>query len=122
MSHGALLRRESDDPALANHVIHGEDDPALGPQERAMVAYARKLTREPWAMSAADLDALRATGLTEEQVLDVVLIACTFNFMTRLADGLGVEVEGPKARYVAEWLERRDDPEWAFLRLPPAGG
>jgi uncharacterized peroxidase-related enzyme len=117
-----LLRRESDDPELANHVMHGEDDPKLGPQERAMVAYARKLTREPWAMTAADLDSLRAVGLTEEQVLDVVLIACLFNFMTRLADGLGVEVEEAKARFVARWLEQRPDPAWRFLQVaaPPA--
>jgi uncharacterized peroxidase-related enzyme len=112
-----LLRRESDDPALANHVMHGEDDPALGPQERAMVAYARKLTLTPGEMTAADLDALRATGLSDEQVLSVVLIACNFNFMTRLADGLGVEVEAPKARFTAEWLEQRAGPEWDFLRL-----
>jgi uncharacterized peroxidase-related enzyme len=115
-----LLRRESDNPALANHIMYGEDDPELGPQERAMIAYARKLTREPWAMTPADLDSLRATGLTEEQVLDVVLITCLFNFMTRLADGLGVEVEDAKARFVAGWLERRPDPAWRFLQVTAA--
>ncbi|HEY7295310.1 MAG TPA: hypothetical protein VH916_09715, partial [Dehalococcoidia bacterium] len=73
-----MLRSESDDDALANHAIHNEDDPALGPQERAMAAYARKLTREPWRMAVADLDSLRQTGLSEEQVLDVVGIACLF--------------------------------------------
>ncbi|MGH2598859.1 MAG: carboxymuconolactone decarboxylase family protein [Dehalococcoidia bacterium] len=115
-----MLRRESDNPELANHVMHGEEDPALSPQERAMVAYARKLTREPASMAAADLDALRATGLSDEQVLSVVLIACNFNFMTRLADGLGVEVEPGKAKLTAEWLEQRAGPDWAFLRLPAA--
>jgi len=97
--------------------MHGEDDPALGPQERAMVTYARKITLTPGKMTPADLDALRATGLSEEQVLSVNLISCLFNFMTRLADGLGVEVEGPKARFAAEWLEQRKGPEWEFLRL-----
>jgi alkylhydroperoxidase family enzyme len=97
--------------------MHGEDDPALGPRERAMVAYTRKLTRTPGDMTSADLDALRATGLTEEEVLSVNLIGCLFNFMTRLADGLGVEVEPAKARAAAEWLEQREGPQWDFLRL-----
>lgn len=96
--------------------MHGEDDPTLGPQERAMVAYSRKLTREPWTMTAADLDSLRATGLSEEQTLDAVLIACLFNFMTRLADGLGVEVEPIKTKFVEDWLEEREGSKWDFLR------
>ena len=85
-----------------------------------MVRYARKLTREPAAMTEEDLNTLRATGLSEEQVLSVVLIACTFNFMTRLADGLGVDIEARKAAAVAEWLEQREGPEWAFLRVAAA--
>lgn len=114
-----MLRHESGDDALANHAIHNEDDPALGAQERAMASYARKLTREPWNMTAADLDGLRQTGLTEAQVLDVVAVACLFNFMTRLADGLGVDIEARKATAVRPWLEQRGDDKWAFLRLPP---
>lgn len=112
-----MLRQESGDDALANHAIHNEDDPALGPRERSMADYARKLTREPWSMTAADLDGLRQTGLTETQVLDVVAVACLFNFMTRLADGLGVDIEERKATAVRSWLEQRDGPEWTFLRL-----
>ncbi|HLZ69438.1 MAG TPA: hypothetical protein VKV26_05940 [Dehalococcoidia bacterium] len=115
-----MLRHEAGDDALANHAIHNEDDPALGPRERAMAAYARKLTREPWSMTAADLDGLRGTGLSEEQVLDVVAVACLFNFMTRLADGLGVDIEERKAAAVRPWLEQRTGAGWDFLRLPPA--
>jgi hypothetical protein len=38
--------------------------------------------------------------------------------MTRLADGLGVEVEPAKARAAAEWLEQREGPQWRFPRMP----
>ncbi len=82
-----------------------------------MVAYARKLTREPWAMTPADLDSLRSAGLSEEQVLDAVGVACLFNFMTRLADGLGVDIEPRKAESAASWLEQPDDEAWRFLDL-----
>jgi hypothetical protein len=87
-----------------------------------MVAYARKLTREPASMTEDDLNALRATGLGEEQVLSVVLIGCLFNFMTRLADGLGVDIEPAKGRSAAEWLEQREGPAWAFLRVRETDG
>lgn len=81
-----------------------------------MIAFAMKLTREPWAMDERDLDALRETGLSEEQVLDVVLATCLSNFMTRLAPALGVETDRGTRRMIREWLELRDDPQWAFLR------
>jgi hypothetical protein len=102
--------------------MHGEDDPTLGPPERAMVAYARKLTREPWAMTKADLDSLRTSGLSEEQALAAVLVACLFNFMTRLADGLGVDIEDGKGRAASSWLEQRPGAEWEFLRVAPELG
>ncbi len=110
-----MLRQATQNPDLVNHVIYGEDDESLGPQERAMIAFTRKLTREPWAMEESDLDALRKTGLREEQVLDTVLAVCLSNFMTRLAPALGVETDRGTLRSVRRWLELRDDPRWAFL-------
>ena len=92
MSHGALLRNVSDDPELASHVMHDYRNADLDSVTRAMLDFATKLTREPAAMEESDVIALRDHGLTDEQILSVVLITCTFNFMTRLADGLGVEV------------------------------
>ena len=99
--------------------MHGEIPEGLDIQTRAMAEYARKLTLEPSAMEAVDLDDLRSAGLSEEQVLDVVLIACLFNFMTRLADGLGVHVERGKEKAVNRWLQIRSGPEWDWLRYDP---
>ena len=58
-----------------------------------MLDYAVKLTKDPTAMQESDIQTLRAAGLTDEQILSVVGITCLFNFMNRLADGLGVAVE-----------------------------
>ena len=52
-----------------------------------MPDFATKLRREPAAMRGADVEGLREHGLSDEQILSVTLIACLFNFMTRLADG-----------------------------------
>jgi len=43
---------------------------------------------------------LKQHGFSEEQVVDIVLITCTFNFMDRLADGLGVELDPHMQRLV----------------------
>ncbi len=99
--------------------MHGEIPEGSDPLMRAMVEYARKLTLVPSSMEEADLETLRSAGLSEEQVLDVVLVACLFNFMTRLADGLGVEVEPGKAKAVNGWLRIRPGAEWDWLRYDP---
>ena len=104
MSHGALLRNVSDDPELASHVMHDYRNADLDPVTRAMLDFATKLTREPAAMEESDVIRLRDHGLTDEQILSVVLITCTFNFMTRLADGLGVEVPAEHQSEVETWL------------------
>lgn len=66
-----------------------------------MINFALKLTREPSAMNSEDIQELRHNGFSEEQVVDIVLITCTFNFMDRLADGLGVEL-GPEIQRLVE--------------------
>ena len=55
-------------------------------------------------MRESDIDDLRAVGLTDEQVLSTVAITCVFNFMNRLADGLGVEIQPGRETIMAEWL------------------
>ncbi|MBI3301621.1 MAG: hypothetical protein HYZ72_06040 [Deltaproteobacteria bacterium] len=44
-------------------------------------------------MKREDLEFLQQYGFSEEQTVDIVLITCMFNFMDRLADGLGVELD-----------------------------
>jgi uncharacterized peroxidase-related enzyme len=64
----------------------------LSEADRAMLEYAEKLTRTPSAMTRADLDGLRR-HFSEEQVYDIIVITCLFNFMDRAADALGVELD-----------------------------
>jgi uncharacterized protein YciW len=56
--------------------------------------YVDKLTRSPWAMERADLEPMRAAGLSDRDILDVCLITCYFAYVNRLVDGLGVVLEG----------------------------
>jgi alkylhydroperoxidase family enzyme len=58
-----------------------------------MLAYAEKLTLSPAEMTAGDLEPMRAAGLTDEAILHVCEIASYFNYINRMADGLGVTLE-----------------------------
>ena len=92
MLHGEYLRQHSGDPALARHLLHDYTKVDLDPQTRGMLDFAVRLTRDPTSMRETDVQTLRGLGLSDEQILSVVLITCCFNFMTRHADGIGVDV------------------------------
>ena len=104
MAHGALLRQHSDDPELASHVMHDYTQAALDEQTRGMLDFTLKLTLDPSSMQRSDVEHLKGLGLSDEQVLSTVLITCVFNFMTRLADGLGVEISQERQAMIEQWL------------------
>lgn len=58
--------------------------------ERAMLVYTVKLTKTPWEMTREDLDPLRAQGFDDQAIVQINLIASYFNYINRVADGLGV--------------------------------
>ncbi len=67
----------------------------LDPADRIMLDYAAKLTRMPMEMNQADVDRVREAGFSEAAILDICLVTSYFAFVNRIADGLGVELEGP---------------------------
>ncbi len=65
----------------------------LTPVDQALCALAEKLTLKQEKSTPADLDALRSLGLSDEAIHDAVHVIGFFNYLTRVADGLGVEPE-----------------------------
>ncbi len=65
----------------------------LSPQDQAILAFAEKMTRESWTIQDTDVENLRSVGLSDREILDVVLIAAYYNFIDRVADALGVAVD-----------------------------
>ena len=55
-----------------------------------------KLTHFAAEVEQADVDALRAQGLDDAAVSDAIQVVSYFNYVTRVADGVGIE----------------DEPEW----------
>ena len=65
----------------------------LAEADRAMLAYAEKLTLRPWDMIEEDVVALRTAGFSDAAILDINQVTGYYAFVNRLADGLGVELE-----------------------------
>lgn len=63
----------------------------LPEKTRAMLEYAETLSRSPDNVQEAAIEKLRTFGFNDEQILSVALITAYFNFVNRIALGLGVE-------------------------------
>jgi alkylhydroperoxidase family enzyme len=59
-----------------------------------MLEYAAQLAREPWAMSLDHILHLRQAGFSDRAILEINLVASYMSFVNRVAQGLGVELEG----------------------------
>jgi uncharacterized peroxidase-related enzyme len=63
-------------------------------QERVMIDYVVKLTKDATQVHRDDHEKLRAAGFEDKGILQITLIASWFNYINRVADALGVGREG----------------------------
>jgi len=59
-------------------------------QDKAMLEYVVKLTRDATQCTRTDHDHLRTAGFDDRGILQITLIASWFNYINRVADALGV--------------------------------
>ena len=93
------------DDLLAEFIQNDWRKADLSDAERAMLEYAEKLTLTPAMMTEDDINALRAVGWTDRDVLDIVMACAYFNFRVRVVDGLGLEVPDMSAANAARARE-----------------
>jgi uncharacterized peroxidase-related enzyme len=91
--HARGLRALTGDDQLTEQISSDFEQADLLDAERAMLRYAHKLTRTPEAMEPGDVALLRDAGWSDAAILDICQITGYFNFVNRLADGLGVPLE-----------------------------
>jgi uncharacterized peroxidase-related enzyme len=73
-----------------------ERDPRTAPLEqrqRALVDYAVKLTATPSEVNEQGISSLREAGFSDPAIHDAAAITAYFNFVNRMASGLGVDLE-----------------------------
>ncbi|MCB9149917.1 MAG: peroxidase [Caldilineaceae bacterium] len=83
----------ADADLLAHAVATNWRAASLSPADFALCEFAAKLTQEQHKMTPADLDTLRGHGFSDRAIHDAVQIIGFFNYITRIADALGVELE-----------------------------
>jgi len=90
VAHGAALREAWGDPVMADRItLDWRRAEGLTDRQRAICAFAEQLTLRPVENTEADLEALRAAGLSEHDAWDVIEVAAMYNFTNRLALATG---------------------------------
>ena len=92
-AHAADLRSEVQDDALVAAIRTDHSRAPLDDATRALLDHAVKLTRAPAAVGPADIERLRQTGLSDRAIHDATQVIAYFNYINRIADGLGVDPE-----------------------------
>jgi uncharacterized peroxidase-related enzyme len=91
LHHLAALEAWWKDPDRARRLADGELEAVGSPREAAIARHARELTRAPDGPGREGVEELRAVGLGDLEILQVTMVTAYFNFVNRVAEGLGVE-------------------------------
>jgi len=93
---------EAEKAALLSAVQEDWSEAELSPGDRALCAYADKLTRRPAEMSEEDVEELRQHGFDDVQVHDAIQVVSYFNYINRVADAVHVDLEPEMTPYPGE--------------------
>ncbi|HET6737713.1 MAG TPA: carboxymuconolactone decarboxylase family protein [Kribbella sp.] len=88
LAHGQVL---ADKFYTAEEVVALVDEPPNDPVDRAVMAFARKIAVAADTVTQADVDGLKALGLTDADVLDVALAAAARAFFSKTLDATGTQ-------------------------------
>jgi uncharacterized peroxidase-related enzyme len=73
-------------------IAHDYRSAGLDEKDTAMLEYAEKMTLRPSEITEKDVQKLRDVGWTDGEILDIAALTSYRNFITRMADALGVEL------------------------------
>ena len=91
LAHGAVLKKNFFSASELAEIAKDFGNSGLPVEEVALMEFAQKVTLEPNQITSQDIDLLREKGLSDEEILDVVLTVTARNFMSKTLDALGAE-------------------------------
>ena len=83
-------RRVTLDKALVDALEKDYTTAPISQQDRVMLDYVIKVTKDATKVWKDDHEKLRAAGFDDRGILQITLIAAWFNYINRVADALGV--------------------------------
>jgi uncharacterized peroxidase-related enzyme len=105
LAHGSVLVDKFLEPDAMRAVVEDHRTADLEPVDVAVMDLADKVARDATSVTQEDVDELRTLGLTDAEILDVVLAAAARCFFSKALDAVGAE---PDARYSALTPALRD--------------
>ena len=100
LAHGKVLAEQFYDYGSVPKLPDGLDD-----ADRAIMAFAEKVVVDATSITQADVDELRALGLSDDEVFDVVLAATARCFFSKTLDALGVQPDAAYAELEPSFVE-----------------
>lgn len=93
VAHSKFLRDVCGDEATVERIADDPSGAGLSPRDRAVFTFAAQVAADASAIQQADIDAVRAHGLSDTDVADIVFAAAARSFFTRVLDGLGAQLD-----------------------------
>ena len=85
VAHGAILRIHEKKPLVADQVAVNFRKADIPPRQRAMLDFAMKVCLHSHEVEAADFEALRPHGFSDEDIWDIAAITAFFGLSNRMA-------------------------------------
>jgi uncharacterized peroxidase-related enzyme len=92
-AHSMFLRDVCGDEDTLHSIADDPTGAGLRPDDRAVYRFATKVATDAASIEQTDVDELRAVGLSDADVADVVYAASARSFFTRVLDGLGARLD-----------------------------
>lgn len=92
-AHSMFLRDVCGDEASLHRIAESPAGETLDEQDRAVYRFATKVATDAASVEQDDVDRLRAVGLSDPDIADVVYAAAARSFFTRVLDGLGAQLD-----------------------------
>ncbi len=105
LAHGSVLMENFLDADSVAAVVADHRRAGLSATDVAVMDLAEKVADDATAVEQADIERLRAEGLSDTEIVDVVLAAAARCFFSKTLDALGVE---PDAKYAGLRPDVRD--------------
>jgi uncharacterized peroxidase-related enzyme len=93
LAHGSVLVEQFMPPEALRAIVVDHHAAGLDEVDVAIMDFAEKVADDATSVTQADVDRLRSLGLSDKDVLDVVLAAAARCFFTKVIDGVGAQAD-----------------------------
>ena len=105
LAHGALLRKNFFSAAQLAAIVKDFRNAGLPPEEVAIMSFAQKIITQARQIGEHDIDELHRHGLSDEEILDVVLASTARSFFSKTLDAVDTKPDNVYLELEPELLQ-----------------